>query len=102
MSLEISRFSLLWDSASIGNIWSSQLSHKKNKFYGGISISYGLNDQETLNLPDISAIGETAENSSIVKNESFESVDDPLNAHRAAGHETTLAPEILESLKTII
>ena len=30
----------------------------------------------------------------IVENESFESVDDPLNAHRAAGYETTLIPEI--------
>ena len=30
----------------------------------------------------------------IVENETFESVDDPLNAHRAAGYETTLVPEI--------
>ena len=30
----------------------------------------------------------------IVENESFESADDPLNAHRAAGYETTLVPEI--------
>ena len=30
----------------------------------------------------------------IVENESFESTDDPLNAHRAAGYETTLVPEI--------
>ena len=67
---------------------------RKNSFYEDISISYGLNSQEILNLPDISAIGETAENSSVVENESFESVDDPLNAHRAAGYETTLVPEI--------
>ena len=32
--------------------------------------------------------------SSIVENESFESVDDPLNAHRAAGYQTILVPEI--------
>ena len=30
----------------------------------------------------------------IIENESFESVDDPLNAHRAAGCETTLVPDI--------
>ena len=30
----------------------------------------------------------------IVENESFESVDDPRNAHRAAGYETALVPEI--------
>ena len=34
------------------------------------------------------------ENSSIVHNESFESVDDPLNAHRPAGYGTTPVPEI--------
>ena len=67
---------------------------RKNKFYEDISISYGLNSQEILNLPDISVIGETAANSSVVENESFESVDDALNAHWAAGYETTLVPEI--------
>ena len=30
----------------------------------------------------------------IVENESFESVDDPLNAHKIVGYETTLVPEI--------
>ena len=30
----------------------------------------------------------------IVENKNFESVDDPLNAHRAEGYETTLVPEI--------
>ena len=30
----------------------------------------------------------------IAENENFESADDPLNAHRAAGYETTLVPEI--------
>ena len=67
---------------------------RKNKFYKDISIYYGLNSQEILNLSDISAIDETEADSLIVENESFESVDDPLNAHRAAGYETTLVPEI--------
>ena len=58
---------------------------RKNKFYKDISISYGLNSQETLNLSDASAIDETEADSSIVENESFKSVDDPLKAHRAAG-----------------
>ena len=62
--------------------------------YQDISISYGLNNQEILNLLDASAIDETEADSSIVENGSFESVDDPLNAHRAAGYETTLVPEI--------
>ena len=44
---------------------------RKNKFYEDISISYDLNCQEILNLPDISAIGETVENSSVVENESL-------------------------------
>ena len=67
---------------------------RKNKFYKDISISYGLNSQEILNLSDISAIDETEADSFIVKNEIFESVDDPLNAHRDAGYETTPVPEI--------
>ena len=67
---------------------------RKNKFYENIFISYGLNSQDILNLPDISAIGETAEKSSIVENESFESVDDPLDGHKAAGYEITLVTEI--------
>ena len=66
----------------------------KNKFYKDISISYGLNSQEMLNLSDSSAINETEADSLIVENESFESVNDPLNAHRAAGYETILVPEI--------
>ena len=67
---------------------------RKKKFYKDISISYGLNNQEILNLSDISAIDETEADSFIVKNEIFESVDDPLNAHRDAGYETTPVPEI--------
>ena len=67
---------------------------RKNKFYKDISISYGLNSQEILNLSDISAIDETEAYSLIVENESFESVDDPLNAHKIVGYETTLVPEI--------
>ena len=67
---------------------------RKNKFYKNASISYGLNCQEILNLSDASPIDETEADSSIVENESFESVDDPLNAHRAGGYETTLVPEI--------
>ena len=67
---------------------------RKNKFYEDISISHSLSSQEILNLPDISAIGETVENNWIVENENFESVDDPLNAHKAAWYETTLVPEI--------
>ena len=47
-----------------------------------------------MNLSDVSANEETAADSSIVGNESFESVDDPLNAHRAAGYVTTFNPEI--------
>ena len=35
----------------------------------------------------------------IVENESFESVDDPLNARRAAWYETTLVPEILRIIE---
>ena len=36
-----------------------------------------------------------SKNSLIVeKNESFESVNDPLNAHRAAGYEKNLVPEV--------
>ena len=67
---------------------------RKKKFYKDISISYGLNNQEILNLSDISAIDETEADSFIVKNEIFESVDDQLNAHRAPGYETTPVPEI--------
>ena len=67
---------------------------RKSKFCKDISISYGLNCQEILNLLDASAIDETEADSSIVENESFESVDDPLNAHRAGGYETTLVPEL--------
>ena len=67
---------------------------RKNKFYKDISISYGLNSQEILNLLDISATDETEADRLIAENESFESADDPLNAHRAAGYETTLVPEI--------
>ena len=40
----------------------------KNKFYKDISISYGLNSQEILNLPDASAIDETEVDSLIVEN----------------------------------
>ena len=43
---------------------------------------------------DVSAIDESEADNSIVENESFESVYDKLNAHRAAGYETTLIPEI--------
>ena len=46
-----------------------------------------------MNLSDVSANEETAADSSIVGNESFESVDDPLNAHRAAGYATTFNTE---------
>ena len=53
-----------------------------------------LERQEILNLPEVSAIDETEGDSLIVENESFESVDDPLNAHRTAGYETTFVPEI--------
>ena len=65
---------------------------RKNKFYKDISISYGLNSQEILNLSDASEVDETKANSSIVGNESLESVDDSLNAHRDSGYETTLFP----------
>ena len=44
-------------------------------------------------MSGISAIDETEADSSIVENESSESVGDPWNAHRAAGYETTLVPE---------
>ena len=67
---------------------------RKNKFYKDISISYGLNSQKILNLSDIPVIVKTEADSLIVENESFESVDDPLNAHRAAGYQTILVPEI--------
>ena len=67
---------------------------RKNKFYKDITISYGLNCQEILNLPHISAIDETEADSLIVENKRFEPADHPLNAHRAAGYETTLVPEI--------
>ena len=67
---------------------------RKSKFCKDISISYGLNCQEILNLLDASAIDETEADSSIVENESFESVDDPVNTHRAAGYETTSVAEI--------
>ena len=67
---------------------------RKNKVYKDISIIYGLNSQEILNLSDISATGETKADRLIVENESFQSVDDPLNARRAAGYETTLVSEI--------
>ena len=66
---------------------------RKNKFFENIFISYGLNIQKLLNLSDVTAIDETAADSSIIENESFESVDQ-LNAHRAAGYEITLFPEI--------
>ena len=58
------------------------------------SISYGLKSQESLNLSNASAIDQNEADSSIVENESFESGDDSLNAHRAAGYETILVPEI--------
>ena len=67
---------------------------RKSNLYKDISISYGLSSQELLNLLDVSAIEETEADSSIVENESFVSVDDPLNAHRAAVYETILVPEI--------
>ena len=67
---------------------------RKNKFYKDITISYGLNCQEILNLPHISAIDETEADSLIVENKRFEPADHPLNAHRAAGYENTLVPEI--------
>ena len=67
---------------------------RKNKFYEDISISSGLNSQEILNLSNASGIDETAADSSIVENESFESVDDPLNAYRAAAYGATLAPGV--------
>ena len=41
-----------------------------------------------------SAIYETESDSFIVENESFESVDDPLNADKATGYETILIPQI--------
>ena len=72
----------------------STISKEKNKFYKDISISYGLNSKEILNLSNIPAIDETEADRLIVENKSFESVDDPLNAHRAAGYKTTLVPEI--------
>ena len=75
---------------------------RKSKFYEDISISYGLNSQKILNLSDVSATDETEGESSIAENESFESVDGPLNAHSAPGHETTLTPEIPGSLKRIM
>ena len=58
---------------------------RKNKSFENIFISYGSNIQKILNLLDVTAIDETAADSSIVENESFESVDQ-LNAHRAAGY----------------
>ena len=67
---------------------------RKNNFYKDICISYGLNSQEILNLSDISSIDETDADILAVENESFESVDDPLNVHRTTGYETTLVPEI--------
>ena len=75
---------------------------RKSKFFEDISISYSLNSPQILNLSDVSAIDETATDSPIVENENFESVDDPLNAHRVARYETTLAPEIPESLKMVM
>ena len=47
-----------------------------------------------MNLSDISAIDETEADRLIVENESSESVDDPLNVHKAVGYETTLVLEI--------
>ena len=44
---------------------------RKSKFYRDISIYYGLNSQEILNLLDVSAIDETEADSSIAENESF-------------------------------
>ena len=67
---------------------------KKKQVLQDISISYGLSSQEILNLSDISANDETEGDNLIAENENFESADDPLNAHRAAGYETTLVPEI--------
>ena len=55
-----------------------------------------------LNLPDISATDETAENSSIVENESFESVYDPLNALGLQDMRLPLFQKSLESLKMIM
>ena len=72
----------------------STISKRKNKFCKDISISYGLNSQKILNLSDIPVIVKIEADSLIVEIGSFESVDDPLNAHRAAGYETTLIPEI--------
>ena len=60
----------------------------------GTSVLLKFDSQELLNLLDVSAIDETEADSSIVENESFVSVDGPLNAHRAAVYETTLVPEI--------
>ena len=47
-----------------------------------------------MNLSDISAIDETEADRLIVENESYESVDAPLNVHKAVGYETTLVLEI--------
>ena len=80
----------------------STISKEKKKFYKDISIFYGLNCQEILNLSDISAIaaiGKTEADNLIVENESSESVDDALNTHRAGGYETTLVPEIPRIIK---
>ena len=67
---------------------------RKNNFYKDIFIFYGLNSEEILNLLDASAIYKTESDSLIVANESFESMDDPLNADKATGYETTLFPQI--------
>ena len=67
---------------------------KKKQVLQDILISYGLSSQEILNLSDISANDETEGDNLIAEYENFESADDPLNAHRAAGYETTLVPEI--------
>ena len=68
---------------SISSIGISQPSQKKNNYCEDISISYGLNSQELLNLSDVSAINETTADSLIGENECFESVNDPLNDRAA-------------------
>ena len=99
MDLYLLNWSVIWDiedmctlSTSIRYIWALNCLKRKDKFYKNISISYGLNNQEILNLSDILATDEIEADSLIVENDSFESVDDQLNAYRAAEYETTFVP----------